>query len=161
MRRTVASPEAPKAIGPYSQAVLVESPAGRTLHCSGQIPLDPATGELVGGDAAAQAEQVLRNVEAVLAAVGMGFGDVVKSTVYLVDLADFAAMNEVYGRRFPSDPPARSTVQVAALPRGARVEVEVLAVSPAKVRRARARKAGGAGRRAARRGPTGKTRRRR
>jgi 2-iminobutanoate/2-iminopropanoate deaminase len=124
----VASPAAPKAIGPYSQAVLVEKGGARTLYCSGQIPLDPATGELVGGDIAAQAERVLQNVEAVLAAAGMDFADVVKTTVFLADLADFARMNEVYGRRFPSAPPARSTVQVAALPRGARVEIEVVAV---------------------------------
>jgi 2-iminobutanoate/2-iminopropanoate deaminase len=131
MRSVVAVPEAPRAIGPYSQAVLVEGPAGRTLWCSGQIPLDPATGELVAGDAAAQTERIMRNVEAVLAGAGMTFANVVKSTVFLVDLADFAAMNAVYGSRFPKDPPARSTVQVAALPKGARVEVEVLAVAPA------------------------------
>lgn len=124
----IASPAAPKAIGPYSQAVLVEQGGARTLYCSGQIPLDPATGELVGGDIAAQTERVLQNVEAVLAAAGMGFGDVVKTTVFLADLSDFARMNEAYGRRFLSAPPARSTVQVAALPRGARVEIEVLAV---------------------------------
>ena len=127
MPTALASPDAPRAIGPYSQAVLAEGPAGRTLFCSGQIALDPATGELVAGDAAAQTERVMRNVEAVLGAAGMGFADVVKTTVYLVDLADFAAMNEVYGRRFGGTPPARSTVQVAALPRGSRVEVEVLA----------------------------------
>src|SRR5512137_362454 len=126
MRSAVAVPGAPAAIGPYSQAVLVSGPAGRTLWCSGQIPLDPATGELVPGDAAAQTERVLRNVEAVLAGAGMTFADVVKATVFLVDLADFAAMNGVYAGRFPSPPPARSTVQVAALPRGARVEIEVV-----------------------------------
>jgi 2-iminobutanoate/2-iminopropanoate deaminase len=131
MRSVVAVPGAPAAIGPYSQAVLVEGPAGRTLWCSGQIPLDPATGELVAGDATAQTERIMRNVEAVLAGAGMTFANVVKSTVFLVDLADFAAMNAVYGSRFPRDPPARSTVQVAALPKGARVEVEVLAVAPA------------------------------
>jgi 2-iminobutanoate/2-iminopropanoate deaminase len=129
MRSVVAVPGAPRAIGPYSQAVLVEGPTGRTLWCSGQIPLDPATGELVPGDATAQTERIMRNVEAVLAGAGMSFANVVKSTVFLVDLADFAAMNAVYGSRFPADPPARSTVQVAALPRGARVEVEVLAVA--------------------------------
>jgi 2-iminobutanoate/2-iminopropanoate deaminase len=126
--RTVASPAAPAAIGPYSQAVLVETHAQRTLHCSGQIPLDPVSGELVRGDIAVQTERVLENVGAVLAAAGMSFADVVKTTVFLVDLADFARMNEVYARRFPSVPPARSTVQVAALPRGARVEIEVVAV---------------------------------
>ncbi|HEX7625361.1 MAG TPA: Rid family detoxifying hydrolase, partial [Anaeromyxobacteraceae bacterium] len=112
----VSSPAAPRAIGPYSQAVLVERGGGRTLYCSGQIPLDPATGELVPGDIAPQTERVLANVEAVLAAAGMSFADVVKTTVYLADLGDFARMNEVYARRFPSAPPARSTVQVAALP---------------------------------------------
>ena len=124
----VSSPAAPRAIGPYSQAVLVERGGGRTLYCSGQIPLDPATGELVPGDIVPQTERVLANVEAVLAAAGMSFADVVKTTVYLADLGDFARMNEVYARRFPSAPPARSTVQVAALPRGARVEIEVVAL---------------------------------
>ncbi len=124
----VSSPAAPRAIGPYSQAVLVERVGGRTLYCSGQIPLDPATGELVTGDIAAQTERVLVNVEAVLAAAGMSCADVVKTTVFLADLGDFARMNEVYAKRFPTAPPARSTVQVAALPRGARVEIEVVAV---------------------------------
>ena len=126
-REIVASPGAPRAIGPYSQAVRVAGPAGSLLFCSGQIPLDPATGELVPGGIAAQTEQVMRNVEAVLAAAGLGFEQVVKTTVFLVDLADFAAMNEVYGRRFTGACPARSTVQVAALPRGAAVEIEVVA----------------------------------
>jgi 2-iminobutanoate/2-iminopropanoate deaminase len=124
----VSSPGAPRAIGPYSQAVLVERGGGRTLYCSGQIPLDPATGELVTGDIAVQTERVLANVEAVLAAAGMSCADVVKTTVFLADLGDFARMNEVYAKRFPAAPPARSTVQVAALPRGARVELEVVAV---------------------------------
>ncbi len=124
----VSSPAAPRAIGPYSQAVLVERVGGRTLYCSGQIPLDPATGELVTGDIASQTERVLVNVEAVLAAAGMSCADVVKTTVFLADLGDFARMNEVYAKRFPTAPPARSTVQVAALPRGARVEIEVVAV---------------------------------
>ncbi len=124
----VSTPTAPKAIGPYSQAVLVERGGARTLHCSGQIPLDPATGELVQGDIAAQTERVLQNVEAVLAGAGMTFADVVKTTVFMADLADFARMNEVYGRRFASPAPARSTVQVAALPRDARIEIEVVAV---------------------------------
>ena len=124
----VSSPGAPRAIGPYSQAVLVERGGGRTLYCSGQIPLDPATGELVTGDIAVQTERVLANVEAVLAAAGMSCADVVKTTVFLADLGDFARMNEVYAKRFPAAPPARSTVQAAALPRGARVEIEVVAV---------------------------------
>jgi 2-iminobutanoate/2-iminopropanoate deaminase len=127
-KRIIATSGAPKAIGPYSQAVLVEGPGLRTLHCAGQIPLDPATGELVAGDVAVQAERVLQNVAAVLAAAGMALSDVVKTTVYLVDLADFSRMNEVYARHFREPYPARSTVPVPALPRGARVEIEVLAV---------------------------------
>lgn len=142
MPRAVSSPDAPGAIGPYSQAVLSEGPAGRTLFCSGQVALDPATGELVAGDAAVQTERVMRNVEALLAGAGMGFADVVKTTVFLTDLNDFAAMNQVYGRPFGGTFPARSTVQVAALPRGARVEIEVLAVQA----RPGTRRGSGAGR---------------
>jgi 2-iminobutanoate/2-iminopropanoate deaminase len=126
MRKVVASAGAPKAIGPYSQAI--EASGARTLWLSGQIPLDPATGELVQGDVAAQAERVMDNLAAVLAAAGAGFQHVVRCTIYLADLADFAKVNEVYGRRFPKDPPARATVQVAALPRGARVEIDAVAV---------------------------------
>ena len=122
-RRTVSTEKAPRAIGPYSQAVQ----AGGFVFLSGQIPLDPATGEIVPGDIRAQTEQVMKNLEAVLAAAGLGMADVVRSTIYLVDLADFAVVNEVYGRRFPADPPARATVQVAALPRGARVEIDMIA----------------------------------
>jgi 2-iminobutanoate/2-iminopropanoate deaminase len=125
--RIIASDAAPRAIGPYSQAVLVEGPGGSTLYCAGQIPLDPASGELVTGDIRAQTERVLANIQGVLAGAGMSFADVVKSTVFLVDLADFAAMNEIYAGRFTGAFPARSTVQVAALPRGARVEIEVVA----------------------------------
>jgi 2-iminobutanoate/2-iminopropanoate deaminase len=125
--RILSSDSAPKAIGPYSQAVLVERQGAQTLYLSGQIPLDPATGALVAGDVAAQTERALANVEALLAAAGLGFADVVKTTVFLTDLADFAQMNEVYARRFVAPYPARSTVEVAALPRGARVEIEVLA----------------------------------
>ena len=127
--RIIATDAAPKAIGPYSQAILSERAGARTLCCSGQIPLDPATGELVTGDIVAQTERVLENVSAVLREAGMAFSDVVKTTVFLSDLADFAKMNEVYAKRFPANPPARSTVQVAALPKGARVEIEVLAVA--------------------------------
>jgi 2-iminobutanoate/2-iminopropanoate deaminase len=122
--QSVRSDAAPAPIGPYSQAVRM----GEFLYCSGQVALDPATGELVGADARAQAEQVMRNVEAVLRAGGCGFGDVVKTTIYLVDMNDFAAVNEVYGRAFDATKPARSTVAVAGLPRGARVEIEVIAV---------------------------------
>jgi 2-iminobutanoate/2-iminopropanoate deaminase len=128
--RIVQADAAPKAIGPYSQGVLQErAGGGKSLWCSGQIPLDPATGELVQGDIAVQTERVLANVEALLQAAGMGFANVVKTTVFLVDLADFAKMNECYAKRFTGNFPARSTVQVAALPRAARVEIEILAVA--------------------------------
>ena len=122
-KEIIATDNAPKAIGPYSQAVR----AGGFLFCSGQIPLDPATGELVTGPIGAQTERVMDNIAAVLAAAGLTFGDVVKSTIYLADLGDFAAVNKVYGRRFPSEPPARSTVEVKGLPKGAGVEIEVIA----------------------------------
>ncbi len=124
--KPVQSLQAPKAIGPYSQAI--EAPSGRVLYCSGQIPLDPATGEMVAGDVAAQTEQVMQNLKAVLEAAGATFDQVVKTTIFLVDLADFAKANEAYGRHFRMAPPARSTVQVAALPRGARVEIDCIAV---------------------------------
>ncbi len=143
MRRTIASPKAPKAIGPYSQAVVTHHADDiQMLHAAGQIPIDPSTGELVGGDVVAQAERVMENIAAVLAHAGMEFSDVVKTTVFLVDLADFAAMNEVYGRRFEGEFPARSTIQVAALPKGSRIEVEVHAVKhPPTARRTAPRKA--------------------
>lgn len=129
MRRTIASPRAPKAIGPYSQAVVTHHvPGMQMLHAAGQIPIDPATGDLVAGDVTAQAERVMENIAAVLEHAGMSFAEVVKTTVFLVDLADFAAMNEVYARRFRGEYPARSTIQVAGLPKGARIEVEVHAV---------------------------------
>lgn len=121
----IATDKAPQAIGPYSQAVR----AGGLLFCSGQIPLDPATGEMCGGSVREQTEQVMTNIAAVLEAAGLTFGDVVKSTVFLADLADFAIVNEVYGARFPSMPPARSTVEVQGLPRGAKVEIEVTAAA--------------------------------
>jgi 2-iminobutanoate/2-iminopropanoate deaminase len=127
--RILQSDAAPKAIGPYSQAVLVERPGAKTLYCSGQIPLDPASGELVQGDITAQTERVLSNVAALLQAAGMTFANVVKTTVFLADLADFAKMNEVYGRRFQAPFPARSTVQVAGLPRGAGLEIEIVAMA--------------------------------
>ncbi len=111
------------AVGPYNHAVRI----GDLLFCSGQIPLDPATGELVEGDAAAQAERVLDNVKAILDDQGLTFANIVKSTMFLVDLADFASVNEVYASRFTGDFPARSTIQVAALPKGAKVEIEIVA----------------------------------
>ncbi|HXG46238.1 MAG TPA: RidA family protein [Methylomirabilota bacterium] len=110
-------------VGPYSHAIR----AGNTLYCSGQIPLDPATGQLVPGDIKAQTRRVLENVKLILDDQGLSFAHVVKTTVFLTNLGDFAAMNEVYAEYFPSEPPARSTVQVAALPRGAHVEIEVIA----------------------------------
>lgn len=127
----IATSEAPRAIGPYSQAVAVPS-AGRTIFCSGQIPLDPATGEVVSaGDVRGQTEQVMRNLVAVLGAAGAPLTAVVKTTIYLTDLQEFAAVNEVYGRYFPEHPPARATVQVAGLPRGVAVEIDAIAVVPA------------------------------
>jgi 2-iminobutanoate/2-iminopropanoate deaminase len=122
----VHSDQAPRAIGPYSQAVEVRS--GRLVFLSGQIPLDPATGALVAGDISVQTERVMENLGAVLRAASLGFPDVVRCTIYLVDLADFATVNGVYGRYFASFPPARATVQVAALPKGARVEIDAIAV---------------------------------
>jgi len=126
-RKTVHSDDAPKAIGPYSQAVQVD--AGKLTFLSGQIPLDPKTMELVPGDVVAQAEQVMKNLGAVLEAAGLDFSHVVRCTIFLTDLGDFARVNEVYGRAFPGEPPARATVQVAALPRGSKVEIDAIAVS--------------------------------
>jgi 2-iminobutanoate/2-iminopropanoate deaminase len=125
MHEIITSSGAPRAIGPYSQAIAVR--AGQLLFLSGQIPLDPATGELVRGTIEEETGQVMRNLAAVLAAGGAGFQHVVKATIYLTDLSDFARVNEVYGAHFKSSPPARSTVQVAALPRGARVEIDAVA----------------------------------
>jgi 2-iminobutanoate/2-iminopropanoate deaminase len=125
-RKTIQSDGAPKAIGPYSQAVQVE--AQRMVFLSGQIPLDPKTGELVQGDVSAQTERVMQNLEAVLAAAGMDFGHVVRCTLFLTNMGDFTKVNEVYGRRFTGTPPARATVQVAALPKGAQVEIDAIAV---------------------------------
>jgi 2-iminobutanoate/2-iminopropanoate deaminase len=118
--------QAPAAIGPYSQAVEVDG----WLYTSGQVALDPATGELVPGGFEAQAEQVMKNLRAVLAAAGCDFSRVVKTTIYLADLADFAAVNRIYGEAMGGHRPARSTVQVAALPRGARVEIDLVARLP-------------------------------
>lgn len=119
---------APKAIGPYSQAV--SAPAGRLVFCSGQIPIDPATGELVGaGDVGQETLRVMKNLGAVLGAAGCTFADVVKTTIYLVDLASFAEVNQIYGAHFGTQPPARATVQVAALPRGAQVEIDAIALA--------------------------------
>jgi 2-iminobutanoate/2-iminopropanoate deaminase len=128
--QSIATPDAPKAIGPYSQAVAVSvATPGLFIFCSGQIPLDPETGEVVGaGDIRAQTDRVMRNLGAVLAAAGASLATVVKTTIYLTDLQEFAAVNEVYGRYFPDRPPARATVQVAGLPRGVQVEIDAVAV---------------------------------
>jgi 2-iminobutanoate/2-iminopropanoate deaminase len=125
MKSAIAAQDAPAAIGPYSQGVR----AGGLVFLSGQIPLDPVTGELVGGDVAAQTEQTMKNLGAVLAAGGCSFDDVVRTTIYLVDLSHYALVNQIYGRFFHPPYPARSTVQVAALPRGAQVEIDVVALS--------------------------------
>lgn len=123
----IATEHAPAAVGPYSQAV----EAGGTVYVSGQVPLVPATGQLVDGDIQAQAEQALRNIGAILEAAGLGYADVVKTTVLLADIADFAAVNEVYARFFTGPVlPARAAFQVAALPLGAGVEIEAVAVRP-------------------------------
>jgi 2-iminobutanoate/2-iminopropanoate deaminase len=121
--RVVSTTEAPAAIGPYSQAVR----AGGWLFTAGQVALDPVSGQMIEGEIAAQATRALENLVGVLRAAGFGPEDVVKSTIFLTDLADFAAVNEVYGRFFDEPYPARSTVQVAALPRGAKVEIELVA----------------------------------
>jgi 2-iminobutanoate/2-iminopropanoate deaminase len=119
----ILSQHAPAPIGPYSQAIQ----CGNELFCSGQIPLDPQTGELVGGDATEQTQRVIENIGAVLCAAGYLYADVVKTTIFLVDMNDFAAVNAVYEKYFGATKPARSTVAVAALPRGARVEIECIA----------------------------------
>jgi 2-iminobutanoate/2-iminopropanoate deaminase len=120
---------APAAIGPYSQAQVVRLHGGqRMVLTSGQIPLDPESGELVKGDIGAQTQRVFDNLAAVLAGAGLSLADVVKITVYLVDMADFQAMNEVYARHFTTAPPARTTIAAAGLPKGARIEIDVIAV---------------------------------
>jgi 2-iminobutanoate/2-iminopropanoate deaminase len=124
VREIIRTERAPQAIGPYSQAVR----AAGFVFASGQIPIDPATGEFVSGGVAEQTEQVLRNLSAVLEAAGTNLESVVKTTVFLADMNDFAAMNEVYGRYFKEDAPARATVEAARLPRDARVEIEAIAL---------------------------------
>lgn len=123
MKKIVATENAPQAIGPYSQAVVSQGLA----FLSGQIPLDPATGQLIDGDIAAQTERVLESLQAVLLACGSSLDAVLKTTVYLKDMGEFAKMNEVYARYFPSDPPARATVEAARLPRDVRVEIDCIA----------------------------------
>jgi len=124
MKKVISTDRAPKAIGPYSQAIVNDGLA----YLSGQIPLDPATGQLVPGDIAAQTERVLENIKAVLEAAGASLGSVLKTTVFLKDMGDFTKMNEVYGRYFSENPPARSTVQAAKLPRDVMVEIDAIAV---------------------------------
>jgi 2-iminobutanoate/2-iminopropanoate deaminase len=123
MRDVVSSRDAPAAIGPYSQAVR----AGGLLFISGQIPLDPESGEVVNGDVSAQTHRVMRSLGAILEAAGAGFDDVVRTTIFLTDLGDFARVNEVYGSYFTAPAPTRATVQVAALPKGASVEIDAIA----------------------------------
>jgi len=123
MKKIITAANAPAALGPYSHAVA----AGDLLFTSGQLGMDPATGKLAGETIEAQAEQALNNLESVLAANGMTFANVIKTTIFLTDLGDFATVNGIYATRFPSDPPARSCVQVAALPAGAKIEMEVIA----------------------------------
>jgi 2-iminobutanoate/2-iminopropanoate deaminase len=125
MKKIISTSEAPAAIGPYSQAVR----SGRFLFCSGQIPLDPKSGQIISGDIAAQTRRVLDNIAAVLRAEGLTFDNVVKTTIFVTDLGDFQTVNEIYGSYFKQDPPARSTVQVSALPKGAKVEIEVIAAA--------------------------------
>jgi 2-iminobutanoate/2-iminopropanoate deaminase len=125
-RRAVVAPGAPAPVGPYSPALAV----GDLVFCAGQVGLDPATGRLVAGGVAAETARALESLAAVLAAEGLGLADVVKTTVFLADLADFAVVNEVYGRYFTKPYPARSTVQVAALPARARVEIDAIAIRP-------------------------------
>ena len=125
MKKIISTSEAPAAIGPYSQAVR----SGNFLFCSGQIPLDPKSGQIVSGDIGAQTRRVLDNIAAVLKAEGLTFESVVKTTIFLTNLGDFQSVNEIYGSYFKQQPPARSTVQVSALPKGANVEIEVIAVA--------------------------------
>ena len=128
-KEIISTDRAPAAIGPYSQGVR----ANGFIFFSGQIPLNPLSGEVVLGDIAVQAELVMNNIEALLSASGIGFQNVVKTTIFLTSLADFAIVNEVYGRRFTGAPPARSTVEVKALPKGVAIEIEVIAVDGAGV----------------------------
>ena len=123
-KRIITTSKAPAPVGPYSQAV----EANGFLFCSGQIAIDPATNQVVHGSVGEQAELVLKNVQATLEGAGLGFKDVVKTTIFLVDMNDFGAVNEIYATRFKENPPARSTIAVAALPKGVKVEIEVLAV---------------------------------
>lgn len=123
MRKIISTPEAPAAVGPYSQAIQL----GDFLFCSGQIAIDPKTNQVLTGDIATQTEQVMKNIIAVLNAADMKLSNVVKTTIFLTNMNDFAVVNEIYGKHFSAEPPARSTVAVSALPKGVNVEIEVLA----------------------------------
>ena len=125
MKKPIFTSEAPAAIGPYSQGIRT----GRFVFCSGQIPLDPRSGEIITGDMATQTRRVLDNIAAILRMEGLTFDHVVKTTIFLTNLGDFQTVNEIYGSYFKQEPPARSTVQVSALPRGANVEIEVIAAA--------------------------------
>ena len=125
MKKIISTSDAPAAVGPYSQAVRV----GSTIYCAGQIPLDPKSGQIVSKDISEQTRRVLDNISAILKAEGLSFENIVKTTIFLTDLADFQTVNEIYASYFKQAPPARSTVQVAALPKGARIEIEAIAVA--------------------------------
>ena len=125
MKKPIVTSEAPAAIGPYSQGIR----SGRFLFCSGQIPLDPKSGEMISGDITTQTRRVMDNIAGLLRTEGLTFDHIVKTTIFLTNLGDFQTVNEVYGSYFKNDPPARSTVQVSALPRGANVEIEVIAAA--------------------------------
>lgn len=128
MKKIISTTDAPAAVGPYSQAVRV----GSTIYCAGQIPLDPKSGQLVSGGIDAQAKRVMENISGILKAEGLTFENIAKTTIFLMDMADFQTVNEIYASYFKQAPPARSTVQVAGLPKGARVEIEVIAVADPK-----------------------------
>lgn len=125
MKKVIMTENAPKPVGPYSQAILVD----KTLYCSGQIAIDPKTNEVMKGDVKEQAELVMKNIGAVLTAAHMNYDNIIKTTIYLINMSDFGAVNEVYAKYFKNDPPARSTVAVKELPKGVQVEIEVLAHS--------------------------------
>ena len=125
MKKIISTSDAPQAIGPYSQGVRV----GSTIYYSGQIPLDPKTGQIVSGDIETQAQRVMENIGGLLKAEGLNYDNIIKTTIFLADINDFQKVNEIYGTYFKQAPPARSTVQVAALPKGARVEIEAIAVA--------------------------------
>lgn len=126
MKKIVATDHAPAAIGPYSQAIR----SGSMLFCAGQIPLDPKSGQIVSDDVAGQTKQVLENISGILQAAGLNFSHVVKTTIFLISMDHFQTVNEIYGTYFRDNPPARSTVAVSALPRGAKIEIEVIAMAP-------------------------------